>query len=174
MGLQRASGNGTRGVDYAIKPGLTPSEHISAACTLEKPFSIEIESYSDLRYAAKPAMVLGHASDAYRDRQHQVLQWVVEALGPLSTAIRDTLSTNVAQVAKQKEPAPMAFLTVLLRWHDREQPMAFIIGVHILGNLPSTHVFHPIATKGSGIADEHFFGSAAEEFIQQIERQPEP
>ena len=114
-GMQRSAGNGRRGLDYAIKPGLSPEAHVRTACSLPDPFAVETESDSDLKYAAKLTVILGRAVSAYRSRQTDVLNEVIEALEPLTRNIRRSLTAEVAKVAGATSPALLACLTVIMQ-----------------------------------------------------------
>ena len=68
----------------------------------------------------------------------------------------------------------MAFVTVLMRWPDREQPMKYVEGFEILGDISLSHVFRPIKGIPVQAMEHEFFGAPAREAVKELLKAKRP
>ena len=77
------------------------------------------------------------------------------------------------RVASEKRPAFAAFLTVLLRWPDWDQPLNFIKGYDIVGTVEMSGVFRSADVPAQTHFDE-WLGPAAVEAVDRIMKSKPP
>ena len=169
FGHQRAAGNGRRGLDYMIKPGHTPEQHIEAALQLPNPFSIPPDSDEDLKFAARSVAILGNVLPVFRQMQLALLLTVLTAIAPLAEALWALQTPEIARIAAAKNAALIAFWTVVLIWPDRSQARAFIEGFHIVGDFESTSLFRQLPTKTDPPDKNDFYGPTAQKAVSDLQ-----
>ena len=59
MGMQRAPGNSTRGLDHTLVAGLGREEHMRQAMLLRSPFDEEAQVVDDLEFAVMAMVAFG-------------------------------------------------------------------------------------------------------------------
>ena len=175
LGMQRASGNSRRGLDHLLQPGLGREGHMKQALALPSPYRPGTTTDPDLRFAAHTMAVWGPAIGAWRQQQQLLLLRLVEALRPLTNALRRLMPDSVKRVAAKKNPAVIALVTILIRWPDRQLATEYVRGHRIVGHIEPSGVFR--ARGGEEITETEllkgFLGENAEVFIDGImSRQP--
>jgi hypothetical protein len=175
LGMQRAAGNSHRGLDHLLQPGLGRERHMEAALALPSPYRPGTCTDPDLRFAAYAMAVWGPHLSQWRDHQRMLLQRMVEALRPMTNALRRRMPESVRRVAAKKNPAMIALITILLRWPDRQLATEYVEGHHIVGHIESSGVFR--ARAGREISEDElakgFLGQEAVKFIDDMmSRQP--
>ena len=88
LGMQRAAGNSNRGLDHLLQPGLGKERHMAAALELPSPFKPGTTTDPDLRFAAITMATWGPYIGQWRAQQQQLLLALVEAVRPLTEALR--------------------------------------------------------------------------------------
>ncbi len=175
LGMQRAAGNSHRGLDHLLQPGLGKERHMEAALALPSPYKPGTCTDPDLRFAACTVAVWGPHLSQWREHQMTLLLRVVEALRPMTNALRRMMPESVRRVAAKKNPAVIALITILLRWPDRQLAVEYVRGHHIVGHIESSGVFR--ARAGREISEDEltqgFLGQEAVVFIDSLmSRQP--
>eukprot|EP00974_Lingulodinium_polyedra_P123916 11188564-Lingulodinium_polyedra.AAC.1 len=113
-GAQRAPGSSTRGLDHMFPPGLGKEAHIARATAAGSPFDAKLPVDRDVQFAAATMAALGPWVGAWREQQLRATERLASAVQPLRAALRQRASDKVLHVARAKDPASMAMLTVLL------------------------------------------------------------
>jgi hypothetical protein len=175
MGMQRASGNSSRGLDHLLRPGLGRERHIEAATALPSPFKPGATSDPDLRFAAYTMATWGPLVTRWREQQETMVRVLAECVRPLTEALRRRMPASVRKVAAKKDPAMIALVVVLIRWPDRQLAVEYVRGHHIVGHIESSGVFR--AKAGEEISKDElaqgFLGDKAIDFIDKMmSRQP--
>ena len=175
LGMQRAAGNSTRGLDHLLRPGLGREAHMKEALALPSPYRPGTTTDPDLRYAAFTMAVWGPHIESWREEQTILFLRLVEAVRPLTEALRRRMPPTVRKVAARKDPATIALVVVLLRWPDRKLATEYVSGHHIVGHIESSGVFR--AQDGQEISRQElykgFLGQEAIDFIDgMMSRQP--
>ena len=119
LGMQRAAGNSKRGLDHLLQPGLGKEKHMETALRLPSPYKPGTTTDPDLRFAAVTMAIWGPFIGQWRHQQQQLLGGLMEAVRPLTEALRRRMPRSIRQVAEKKDPAMVAPTTVLMRWPDR-------------------------------------------------------
>ena len=86
--MQRAAGRSHRGLDNLLQPGLGRDRHIVTATALPSPYRPGTTTDPDLRFAAYTMAVWGPLIGPWREQQHLLLMKLVEALQPMTEAMR--------------------------------------------------------------------------------------
>ena len=175
LGMQRAAGHSKRGLDHLLRPGLGREGHMKEALALPSPYRPGTTTDPDLRYAAYTMATWGPHIERWREQQTVLFNLLVEAVRPLTNALRRRMPPTVKRVAAKKDPAVIALITVLLRWPDRRLAMEYVTGHHIVGHIESSGIFR--AQEGREISKEElhdgFMGQEAINFIDaMMSRQP--
>ena len=175
LGMQRAAGNSRRGLDHLLRPGLGREGHMKQALALPSPYRPGTTTDPDLRYAAYTMATWGPHIEQWREQQAVLFTQLVEAVRPLTNALRRRMPPTVSRVAAKKDPATIALITVLLRWPDRRLAMEYVTGHRIVGHIESSGIFR--AQDGREISKEElhdgFMGQEAINFIDaMMSRQP--
>ena len=92
------------------------------ALALPSPYRPGTTTDPDLRYAAYTMATWGPHIEQWREQQAVLFTQLVEAVRPLTNALRRRMPPTVSRVAAKKDPATIALITVLLRWPDRGWP----------------------------------------------------
>ena len=81
---------------------------------------------------------------------------------------------TVRHVAKIKDPAFVALMTILLRWPDRTLAAEYVVGHKIVGHIEAAKVFRPLPTNEitQDEFEEGFLGKGAKAFIDSIVNRP--
>jgi hypothetical protein len=99
---------------------------------------------------------------------------LVEALQPMTEAMRRRMPESVKRVAVKKNPALIALFTVLIRWPDRQLALEYIKGHQIVGHIEPSGVFR--ARGGGEISEAQlqkgFLGDEAVTFIDKMMSRP--
>ena len=80
MGLQRAAANSKRGLDHALPAGLGREDHIAAASALPSPFSHQLSTDDDTRFATRCMVAFGLSIQLLRSASIKVLLKLKAAL----------------------------------------------------------------------------------------------
>ena len=72
------------------------------------------------------------------------LHALVQALAPLTTALRAWMPQSVRKVGGRKDPGVIALCIVALRWPDRSLPGEYITGHRLVGHIGTSHLFRDI------------------------------
>ena len=168
QGLQRAAGGSSKGIDHLLQPGLGKERHIEQATALFSPFDVEAPLDLDLDFAILAVATFGPQVQAWRTRHMDILRQVLVILKPVQTFLATRRVPTAQAVAGERHVALMAFFTALLRWPDRDQPIAYLKGFRVIGDIPETGIFRQITGIQVDSIDEDFFGQAAEEAISDL------
>ena len=128
LGMQRAPGTSSRGLDHLLQPGMGRDEHIKRALELPSPYSPGATHEPDVRFAARAMVLWGPHVQRWREEQMKLMDELKEALRPLTEALRRRMPETVKRVAKAKDPAMIAALVILMRWPDRELAAEYVMG----------------------------------------------
>ena len=174
LGMQRATGRSHRGLDHLLQPGLGRDRHMVTATALPSPYRPGTTTDPDLRFAAYTMAVWGPLIGPWREQQHLLLMGLVEALQPMTEAMRRRMPESVKRVAVKKNPALIALFTVLIRWPDRQLALEYIKGHQIVGHIEPSGVFR--ARGGGEISEAQlqkgFLGDEAVTFIDKMMSRP--
>ena len=172
LGIQRAMGDSTRGLDHLLQPGLGPEGHMKQALNLPSPFSVSAVPDWDMQFASYMMAVFGHHIAGHRRHIMATLRAAKNALEPVS-AVCKRLRSMQAKAVATRCPVMIAFLTALLKWPDREQAKCYIHGFPIVGQINSSAIFRQVEpTEHHHLHD--FLGAQAIIAVQEIESQGRP
>ena len=141
LGMQRAPGNSTRGLDHLVPPGQGKLRHMVLASLVENPFEPSRRTDADIEYAARLTWAWQEALPAYRASIMQTLKQVHEALATLHRALLALMPVSVKAVAQNRCPAFIAFMSCTLLWPDRDQAAQYVNGFFPLSETLSAHTF---------------------------------
>ena len=174
LGMQRAPGTSSRGLDHLLQPGMGRDEHIKRALELPSPYSPGATHEPDVRFAARAMVLWGPHVQRWREEQMKLMDELKEALRPLTEALRRRMPETVKRVARAKDPAMIAALVILMRWPDRELAAEYVMGHNTIGHITTSGVFRPV--KGEEITTaalaEGFLGQPAVEFVTALMNRP--
>lgn len=124
---------------------------MAEAQLLPDPFHSRPWPEDDVQFVIEAVTVWRQRPPWYAEIQRKVLKQVTKALAPLEAS----LDCSSRRVASEKRPGFAAFLTVLLRWPDWDQPLNFLQGYDIVGTVEMLVFFvqqlslrRPILTSG--------------------------
>ena len=150
-----------------LQPGLGKEKHMETALKLPSPYKPGTTTDPDLRFAAYTMAIWGPFIGQWRHQQQQLLGGLMEAVRPLTEALRRRMPKSVRQVAEKKDPAMVAMTTVLMRWPDRNLAVEYVTGHRIVGHVEASGVFR--ARGGQEITEEElmtgFLGQEAVAYI---------
>ena len=84
------------------------------------------------------------------------MQQAFDALNPLRAALEPLRSVTARAVAADRDAAALAFLTAILRWPDRQQPMSYIKGFPVIGDIEASGVFRAVTPPALVGCADHF------------------
>ena len=168
VGTQRAAGDSSAGVDHLLPPGLGRDEHLRQARGLLSPFRACLPLDLDLQFAIEALAVFGPRVSAWRGPRQRLLRRLLPALRPLQLHLDAHRVPTSRAVASDRNVALMAFLTVLLRWPDRDQPQRYLRGFNVMGNISETSVFRKIGSAPIEDLETQFFGTPAIEALDEL------
>ena len=152
LGMQRAAGKSRRGLDHLLQPGLARDRHMETATALPSPYRPGTTTDPDLKFAAYTMAVWGPSIGPWREQQRLLLTGFVKALQPMTEVKRRRMPESVMKhVAVKKNPALIAFFTVLIRWLDSQLALEYIKGHQIVGHIEPSGVFR---ARGGGEISE--------------------
>ena len=171
---QRGPSTSKRGLPMFVEPGVGKQVHIARSGKLRSPLALQEGVEDDIIFAARAAATFGPYIRTWRMQQKRALACVTKALDALELMCLQAMPRTVRQVAAAKRPATMAMFTAIMRWPDRAQPDEYINGFSMIGDLPMTGVFRPIAKKddakhsGPGETEGELWGQNAVEWVESI------
>ena len=174
LGMQRAPGTSSRGLDHLLQPGLGREEHMKRAIELPSPYSPGATHDPDVRFAARAMVLFGPHIQGWREEQLKRFHEMKEALRPLTEALRRRMPATVKKVAKDKDPATIAALVVLMRWPDRDLAAEYVVGHNTVGHITTSGVFRPVKNEeitNTALA-EGFLGRPAVDFVTALMSRP--
>ena len=144
------------------------------ATALPSPYRPGTTTDPDLRFAAYTMAVWGPLIGPWREQQQLLLMRLVEALQPMTEAMRRRMPESVKRVAANKNPALIALFTVLIRWPDSQLALEYIRGHQIVVHIEPSGVFR--ARGGGEISEAQlqkgFLGDEAVTFIDKMMSRP--
>jgi hypothetical protein len=170
---QRYPGSSTKGLDHLIEPGVGKEEHIRRARGLPSPFRTRFWPERDVDFVLYAVQTWGPFLPAYANRLRRLLVLSARAVEPLEIALARFRSLSARRVASQKRPGFVAFLTAILRWPDRAQPLSLLRGYPIVGDQAASGVFRFVTPKTAADPAD-WLGPAAIEAIDRLERSGPP
>ena len=170
---QRWSSEATRGLDPLLPPGLGKDSHLAEAQLLPDPFHSRPWPEDDVQFVIEAVTVWRQRLPWYAETQRKVLKQVARALAPLEASLDCFCVSSSRRVASEKRPGFAAFLTVLLRWPDWDQPLNFIQGYDIVGTVEMSGVFRSAAVPAQAHFDD-WLGPAAVEAVDRIMQSKPP
>ena len=174
LGMQRAAGKSHRGLDHLLQPGFGRNKHMATATALPSPYRPGTTTDPDLQFAAYTMAVWEPYIGPWREQQRLLLTGLVEALQPMTEAMRRHMPESVKRVAVKKNPALIASFTVLIRRPDRQVALEYIKGHQIAGHAESSGVFR--ARGGGEILEAElqkgYLGDEAVTFIDKMMSRP--
>ncbi|CAL1129060.1 unnamed protein product [Cladocopium goreaui] len=165
---QRYPGNSRKGLDHLRK-----EEHIKQAVGLPSPFRLREWPEQDVDFVLHAIATWQQALIGYSEQCRQVFRQVCTALLPLDDELRKFRVHSAVKVAAGKRPAVLAFLTVILRWPDLQQPLQMLQGYPIVGALEPSGVFRSITAR-EALPKEEWLGDAAVAAVERIESSRPP
>ena len=170
---QRYPGNSRKGLDDLLPPGVGKEEHIKQAVGLPSPFRLREWPEQDVDFVLHAIATWQQALIGYSEQCRQVFRQVCTALLPLDDELRKFRVHSAVKVAAGKRPAVLAFLTVILRWPDLQQPLQMLQGYPIVGALEPSGVFRSITAR-EALPKEEWLGDAAVAAVERIESSRPP
>ena len=119
VGVQRAPGDSSKGLDHLFPPGLSKEEHIRRATQVPSPFSSNLAVDMDLQFAAYALGIWGPFLPQWQERTRRVLHRVVHALDAVEEHLAS--SSSVAELTVRK---PLALVSRL--WATSNHPASFV------------------------------------------------
>ena len=144
------------------------------AIELPSPYSPGATHDPDVRFAARAMVLFGPHIQGWREEQLKRFHEMKEALRPLTEALRRRMPATVKKVAKDKDPATIAALVVLMRWPDRDLAAEYVVGHNTVGHITTSGVFRPVKNEeitNTALA-EGFLGRPAVDFVTALMGKP--
>ena len=169
LGAQRAASTSKKGLAELVPRGLAPQRHMEHALQLQSPFDTMLVLDDDAWFAVRTLRTMGRHIRMWRQKQKRALHAVARALIGLDAALRQSMPEGVKRVAATKSPAMMAFLTIILRWPDRMQPLMYVTGFAVVGHIGRSGVFRDLPLCADPAVRENLLGESAVELIEHLE-----
>ena len=174
VGKQRAAANSRYGLDHLLQPGLGKEEHIRQARLLDSPYDAQMPLDDDIAFAIYALACWQGHMPRWRDHQAAKVRKIAGILESLLPYVDKARVPSAKAVASSRHVPLMAFMTGLLRWPDREQPMKYVHGFEILGDISLSHVFRPIRGVPVDSMEHDFFGAPAREAVDELLKMKAP
>ena len=123
------------------------------ALALPSPFNVQTIPDMDLQFAALAVGLFGPHVSLWRDLQDKAIRHVMKSLEAIDKAIIAQMDPHVHAVSKNKRPAVMAAMAVVLRWPDHMLPKDFIEGFKVVGETPPSGVFRDLFINQMNLLD---------------------
>ena len=130
-----------------MPPGLGKVRHMEAAQLLQNPFAPRPWPEKDVQFVIAMLGTWQQYYPGFVERCHATFKTVITAIQPLEDWMAHHRSYTARLVAVSKRPVAAATLVALLRWPDKQVAQHLLTGFPIVGHLPSSGLFRPIATS---------------------------
>ena len=167
-GQQRAAGNSGKGIDMLLQPGLGKEKHMAQARRLPSPFSADMPLDRDLAFALKAIAVFQDRVGVWREVRLRALRALLQIFDPVQHHVTEQLVTTARAVASARHVVLMSFLTAVLKWPDRSQPMEYVRGFRVMGEIGETDVFRKVQAENVEGIETNFFGPPAVAALQEL------
>ncbi|CAE8647621.1 unnamed protein product [Polarella glacialis] len=146
MGLrsQRGGPHCAGSLPALVERGVGKEAHMAFALPLSTPFDSENVMDDDALYAARAMARLGPYVRIWRRRMSRALEALAKEFQPWDNLLVNLMRPDVKAVAKNKKPAMMACLIVLLPWPDRTLPARYVLGFRLVGIIENSHLFRQL------------------------------
>ena len=138
------------------------------------PYAVTIPHDMDILFALYALGVWGRYLQHWRYRQEAKFKQIVQLLDVLLPYIDKCRVSAARAVAGTHHVSLMAFVTVLLRWPDREQPMKYVKAFEILGDIPVSSIFRAVPGLPIEAMEHDFFGAPARKAVDELLRSTPP
>ena len=143
-GVQRGCGASKFALPPLHPRGLSKEGHIAASAKTPSPFQVETPLDSDLHFACCAMATLGPVLLTWRKQQLQHLRKLAAVLQPWEKECVRAMQPCVWKVASTKKPVFLLACALLLRWPDEMNPIRYVLGFPIVGNIEATGLFRPL------------------------------
>ena len=169
LGQQRAPGDSRKGLDHLLPPGLSKEEHVRQALQTSSPFAPDFKVDMDLEFSFSALGIWGPILPRWQDKVRKCLHRLIHSFDAVASYLHD--SAEVAQLTSRK-PVALAVLTALLRWPDVTQPLRYLTGFQVIGDIEHSGVFRDVEVPKC-LSQDSFAGEAAVSFVDDIlQRKP--
>ena len=144
VGLQRGSGNSRFAMPPLHPAGLTKEEHMQPSAATASPFAKPAPLDDDLDFACRALACLGPAVRNWRSLQMRLLTKLAQRLRPWERELVAMMPPSVAKVAATKRPFFMLACAILLRWPDETNPLRYVLGFDIVGDIEVSGLFRKL------------------------------
>ena len=150
-GLQRGALASKHAAPPLLGYGLSKDEHFriaaELACGPAQPWQRAVAADNDLRFAAAQVVRRGsRPAEAYAVTAG-VFRELARRCRSLTLALRKRQPTTVRKVTDGLNLGLIGVLAVVLEWPDWQMPRGFVSGFPLVGTMPRTHIFDPVATE---------------------------
>ena len=144
VGVQAAGPNAKFATAPLLPPGLSKSAHMQFASCLSSPFDATVQLDDDSTFVCRGMCTLGPRSRVWRQQQLRAFRRVAKFLHPWEEALTRVMHPDVAAVARQRKPAFITLLLLVMRWPDTALGLRFVQGFKLLGVIESQGIFRPL------------------------------
>ena len=161
MGVQKGGPNSKWAREPLLPHGIGKNMHMSLASCLPSPFHVDGALDQDAHFAVRCNFVFGPSIRTWRRQQSRAMQCLAKWLAPIESALTSCMHGSVAAVAKQRKPACMTAMSILLRWPDLTLGVRFVEGFSLLVYVESPSLFRVLdphahsAARASGFRSQH-------------------
>ena len=175
VGFQRGSGASRFALPPLHPSGLTKEEHMAASAVIASPFDVQCPLDDDLQFACRAIACMGPAIREWRAAQMRCLTKLRKCLAPWERDLVQMMPPSVAKVAADKRPFFMLVCSLLLRWPDETNPLRFVGGFDIVGDIEVSGLFRPLQVNESSLVGlPALLGPQADDNLSRMFRRARP
>ena len=175
VGFQRGSGASRFALPPLHPSGLTKEEHMAASAVIASPFDVQCPLDDDLQFACRAIACMGPAIREWRAAQMRCLTKLSKCLAPWERDLVQMMPPSVAKVAADKRPFFMLVCSLLLRWPDETNPLRFVGGFDIVGDIEVSGLFRPLQVDESSLVGlPALLGPQADDNLSRMFRRVRP
>ena len=175
VGFQRGSGASRFALPPLHPSGLTKEEHMAASAVIASPFDVQCPLDDDLQFACRAIACMGPAIREWRAAQMRCLTKLSKCLAPWERDLVQMMPPSVAKVAADKRPFFMLVCSLLLRWPDETNPLRFVGGFDIVGDIEVSGLFRPLQVNESSLVGlPALLGPQADDNLSRMFRRVRP
>ena len=149
VGLQRGACSSRFALPPLHAPGLTKEAHIQDSALLPSPFATTCPLDDDMCFAAEATARLGPFVRTWRSVRTRALCKLSKRLLPWEAELVAHMPPSVKSVAAERRPMFMLACALLMRWPDETNPLRFVSGYDIVGDIEVSGLFRPLRVDDS-------------------------
>ena len=135
---------------------------------MQSPFDLDMPMDFDLEFAVRAVAVFGPRVVVWREVRLRLLRRLMVIFDPLQTIVAEHRVATARAVASSRHIVLMSFVTALLRWPDRAQPMAYVKGFRVMGQIDDPGIFRKVPATNVDDIEHEFYGKPAEKAVKTL------